>query len=143
MTVTEKRLRLLSVFIGLLFTAAIYQKMHNNPRWDWTAPGIGKLPRDVVQDFMHLAYSRGQGGKASKAYFAKDASDNAIGPQDRVNGAPLQHDVRAVIAQGMTVVVVHRIGPARGAPSMDAVDQFEIKNGRIARRYRYVTDFRN
>ena len=141
MTVTRTSLKLLSIVIGLLFTAAVYQTMHNNPRWDWTAPGVGKLPREIVTDYMKLAYDQGQGGAAAKGYFAKDAKDNAADAQDRVDGAPIPHEVRSIIGQGMTVVVVHRIGPARGQAAMDVIDQFEIKDGRIARRDRFVTRF--
>lgn len=141
MTVSRISLKLLSIVIGLLFTAAVYQTMHNNPRWDWTAPGVGKLPREIVTDYMKLAYDQGQGGAAAKGYFSKDAKDNAVDAQDRVDGAPIPHEVRSVIGQGMTVVVVHRIGPARGQAAMDVIDQFEIKDGRIARRDRFVTRF--
>lgn len=141
MTVSRTSLKLLSIVIGLLFTAAVYQTMHNNPRWDWTAPGVGKLPREIVTDYMKLAYDQGQGGAAAKGYFAKDAKDNVADAQDRVDGAPIPHEVRSIIGQGMTVVVVHRIGPARGQAAMDVIDQFEIKDGRIARRDRFVTRF--
>ncbi len=141
MTVSRTSLKLLSIVIGLLFTAAVYQTMHNNPRWDWTAPGVGKLPREIVNDYMKLAYAQGQGGTAAKGYFAKDAKDNAADAQDRVDGAPIPHEVRSVIGQGMTVIVIHRIGPARGQAAMDVIDQFEIKDGRIARRDRFVTRF--
>jgi predicted SnoaL-like aldol condensation-catalyzing enzyme len=141
MTVSRASLKLLSIVIGLLFTAAVYQTMHNNPRWDWTAPGVGKLPREIVTEYMQLAYDKGQGGTAATGYFAKDAKDNAAAAQDRVDGAPIPHEVRSVIGQGMTVIVVHRIEPARGEMQQDVIDQFEIKDGRIARRDRYVTRF--
>jgi len=141
MTVSRTSLKLLSIVIGLLFTAAVYQVMHNNPRWDWTAPGVGKLPREIVADYMKLAYDQGQGGTAAKGYFAKDAKDNAPDAQDRVDGAQIPHEVRSIIGQGMTVVVIHRIAAARGQAAMDVIDQFEIKDGRIARRDRFVTRF--
>lgn len=141
MTVSRTGLKLLSIVIGLLFTAAVLQTMHFNPRWDWSAPGVGKLPRDIVTDYMKLAYEQGQGGTAAKGYFAKDAKDNAADAQDRIDGSAIPHQVRSIIGQGMTVVVVHRIAAARGQPAMDVIDQFEIKDGRIARRDRYVTRF--
>lgn len=143
MTLSRTSLKLLSIVIGLLFTAAVYQAMHNNPRWDWTAPGVGKLPREVVNDYMQQAYAQGQSGNASNFYFAKDAKDNAQAALERIDGAPIPHEVVSIIGQGMTVVVFHRIGPARGEPQMDVIDQFEIKDGRIARRDRYVTRFGN
>lgn len=140
-TASRRSLKLLSIGIGLLFTGAVYYTMHYNPRWDWTAPGVGKLPRDVVAEFMVQAYAQGRGGTAQQSYFAKDAVDNATAAQDRRDGEPVSHEVREVIAQGMTVVVVHRIAPARGEPGMDVIDVFRIKDGRIARRDRYPTRF--
>ncbi|MCW1400899.1 hypothetical protein OKA06_00660 [Novosphingobium sp. MW5] len=140
-TVSRRSLRLLSIAIGLLFTAAVYYTMHYNPRWDWSAPGVGKLPRDIVAQYMDLAYAKGQGGAAQQSYFAKDAIDIVPGAEDRRDGAPVPHEVREVIAQGMTVTVIHRIGPARGSPGMDVIDVFKIKDGRIVRRDRYPTRF--
>ena len=140
-TASRRSLRLLSIGIGLLFIGAVYYTMHYNPRWDWTAPGVGKLPRDIVADFMDRAYVQGQGGTAHLSYFAKDAADNAPAAQDRRDGAPVPHQIRQVIAQGMTVAVIHRIGPARGEPGQDVIDVFTIKDGRIAGRTRYPTRF--
>ena len=139
--VNRASLKLLSIAIGLLFTAAVYHTMHNNPRWDWTAPGIGKLPQEVVRGFLHEAYAKGRGGTAAKGYFATDAKDNASTAQDRRDGPPIQHDVRSIIAQGMNVAVVHRIAPARGEPQSDVIDIFRIKEGRIIQRDRYLTSF--
>ena len=56
-TASRRSLKLLSIGIGLLFTGAVYYTMHYNPRWDWTAPGVGKLPRDIVAEFMEQATS--------------------------------------------------------------------------------------
>lgn len=140
-TASRRGLRLLSIGIGLLLTGAVYHTMHHNPRWDWTAPGVGKLPRDIVAAFMVQAYDLGRGGTAGQSYFAQDAVDNAPTAQDRRDGAPVSHQVRQVIAQGMTVAVVHRIVPARGEPGMDVIDVFTIRDGRIARRDRYPTRF--
>lgn len=140
-TASRASLKALSIGIGLLFTGAVFTTMHNNPRWDWTAPGVGKLPRDIVAEFMDQAYAKGQGGTAQQRYFAKDAADNVGDAQDRGDGAPVPHQIRQVIAQGMTVAVIHRIAPARGAPGLDVIDVFTIKDGRIARRDRYPTRF--
>lgn len=140
-TASRASLKALSIGIGLLFTGAVFYTMHNNPRWDWTAPGVGKLPRDIVAEFMDQAYAKGQGGTAQQRYFAADAADNAGDAPDRGDGAPVPHQIRQVIAQGMTVAVIHRIGPARGAAGLDAIDVFTIKDGRIARRDRYPTRF--
>lgn len=141
LTVHRASLRLVSIAIGLLFAAAIYHTMHTNPRWDWSAPGVGRLPRDVVRDFMHEAYELGRGGSASRGYFSAKASDNAPDAQDRRDGSPMVHEVRSIVAQGMTVAVVHRIAPSRGEPQADVIDIFHIKDGRIDRRDRYPTRF--
>jgi hypothetical protein len=140
-TASRRSLKLLSIGIGLLFTGAVYYTMHYNPRWDWTAPGVGKLPRDIVAEFMDQAYAQGRGGTAQHSYFAKDAVDSAPAGQDVRDGAPVPDAVRQMIAQGMTVAVIHRIGPARGEQGMDVIDVFAIKDGRIARRDRYPTRF--
>lgn len=140
-TVSRTSLRQLSIAIGLLFTGTVYYTMHYNPRWDWTAPGIGQLPRDIVHGFMADAYGRGQGAAAHRTWFAPKAADNAPGAADRQDGVPIGDDVRQIVAQGMTVAVIHRIAPARGAPALDVIDVFEIKDGRIARRDRYPTTF--
>jgi hypothetical protein len=139
--VRRRWLELLSIAIGLLFTAAVYQTMRHNPRWDWSAPGVGQLPRDVVAGFMREAYDGGRGGTASRDYFARDAKDNAADAADRSDGAPIPHGIRAVVGQGATVIVFHRIGASRGQPQTDVIDRFDIKDGRIARRERFVTRF--
>jgi predicted SnoaL-like aldol condensation-catalyzing enzyme len=140
-TASRSSLRLLSIVIGLLFTGAVYYTMHYNPRWDWTAPGVGKLPQEIVHDFMDQAYTKGHGSSAAKSYFAKDAIDNVPDAQDRRDGTPLPNEVREIIAQGLTVAVLHRIGASRGEPSVDVIDVFRTKNGRIVRRDRYLTKF--
>ncbi len=140
-TVNRASLRLLSIFIGLLFTGAVYYTMHNDPRWDWSAPGVGRLPKDTIRSFLHEAYDLGKGGTAGKDYFAHNAVDNAPGAQDRRDGNPMPHEIRSIIGQGMTVVVIHRIWPARGMPQTDAIDIFQLKDGRIIRRDRYLTRF--
>lgn len=137
-TVSRSSLKLLSIAIGLLFTVAVYYTMHDNPRWDWTAPGVGKLPQQIVREFMDEAYVEGRGRAAHDAYFAKNAVDNVPAAQDGDVGT---HEVREVIAQGMTVAVVHRMVPAHGEPAVDAIDVFRIKDGRIVRRDRYLTRF--
>jgi hypothetical protein len=137
-TVSRSSLKLLSIAIGLLFTVAVYYTMHYNPRWDWTAPGVGKLPQQIVRAFMDETYAKGRGATAHRTYFAEDAVDNVAAPEDR---SPVSDDVREIIAQGMTVAVVHRMMPAHGEPAVDAIDVFQVKDGRIVRRDRYPTSF--
>ena len=140
-TASRASLKLLSISIGLLFTGAVYYTMHYNPRWDWTAPGVGQLPQDIVRGYLSQAYGKGQGASARRAYFAPDAVDNVASDQDDTNGAPIPHEVRSVIVDGLTVVVLHRVGPARGQPAMDLIEIFQMKDGRIVRRDRYPTQF--
>lgn len=140
-TISRHSLYLLTIAIGLFLTVAVYYTMHTNPRWDWTAPGVGKLPRDMISEFMEQAYNMGQGGIAQQGYFSKDALDNAPNAEDRRNGEPISHEVLEVVAQGMTVIVFHRVGPARGEAARDLIDVFRIKDGRIVRRDRYPTKF--
>lgn len=140
-TASRSSLKLLSIGVGLLFTVAVYYTMHYNPRWDWTAPGVGELPQQIVREFMDETYAKGQGAAAHRTYFAKDAVDNAATAQDRADGAPVPHEVREIIAQGMTVAVVHRMMPAHGEPAVDAIDVFRVKDGRIVLRDRYLTTF--
>lgn len=137
-TVRRSTLKLLSIAIGLIFTAGIYNSMHNGIPWDWNAPGTGKLPREIVRGFMAQAYDRGDGAGAVRDYFAKDAVDNVVQAQDRRSGAPIPHQVGRVVGEGLTVVVFHRIGAARGEPASDVVDVFETRNGRIVRRERHI-----
>jgi len=141
--VSRAGLKLASIVTGILFTAAVFQTMHNNSRWDWSAPGVGKLPREVIADFMQQAYLEGHGGAAAKDYFAVNAKDNVPEAIDRQDGDPIPHQVRSITGQGMTVIVIHRIRPTRGEPHSDVIDRFEVKDGRIAVRERFVTRFDN
>src|SRR6187401_2838092 len=98
-------LRLLSIAIGVLFTAAIYYSMHYRIPWEWDAPGIGKLPEDVVSGFLDEAYGEGNGAQAVRDYFAPAIVPLAVAPQERGDAAPVPYEVRSVVAQGLTVVV--------------------------------------
>lgn len=140
-SVRRSTLRLWSIGIGLLFVAAVYYSMHYRLPWDWNAPGNGKLPQDIVGSFLHEAYDEGRGAAAVRDYFAPTAIDLAPDAADRRDGAPIAHQIRATVAQGLTVVVFHRIAPARGEPGLDAIDVFHTKDGRILRRERYPTSF--
>ncbi|MCW3837006.1 hypothetical protein ACFQ1E_13400 [Sphingomonas canadensis] len=140
-TVKRSSLRLVSIALGLVFTAAVYCTMHYGFPWDWKAPGTGKLPREIVAGFMAQAYDRGRGAQAVRDYFVPGAADDAPGAQDRRDGVPIPHEIRSVVAQGTTVVVFHRIAAARGEAAADVIDLFVTVNGRIIRRERYPTRF--
>lgn len=140
-TVKRSNLKLLSVAVGLLFTAGIYYSMHYRIPWEWNAPGIGKLPREIVSGYLTEAYDRGQASRAVRDYFSPDIVDNVPRAQDPGDGDPIPHQIRMIVGQGATVVVLHRLGPSPRQPLTDAIDIFETKNGRIVRRDRYLTSF--
>jgi hypothetical protein len=139
--VKRSSLRLVTVAIGLLFTAGIYYTMHYRMGWDWNAPGIGRLPQEIVRGYLAEAYDKGDGAKAAHDYFSPDIVDKAPQAQDRRDNMPVPHEIRMMVGQGARVVVFHRIGPAAGEPAVDAVDLFETRNGRIVRRERFLTSF--
>jgi hypothetical protein len=140
-TIKRSNLRLLTVAIGVIFTAGIYYTMHYRIPWEWSAPGIGKLPQEIVRGYMAEAYDKGQGAKAASDYFSPQVVDSAPEAQDRRDGAPMPHEIRTMLGQGAQVVVFHRIAAARGQPVTDVIDLFETRNGRITRRDRFITGF--
>ncbi len=137
--VSRSSLRLLSIAIGILFIGAIYYSMHYRIPWEWDAPGVGKLPRDVVSGFLEEAYGRGNGEAAVRDYFASEIVPGAVAPQERSDAGPIPYEIHSVVAQGLTVVVFQKIGAARGQPATDVVDVFEVRDGRIVRRERHHT----
>jgi hypothetical protein len=140
-TVKRSSLRIASICLGLIFLASIYYFFHYRLPWDWGAPGTGKLPQEIIRAYMSEAYEQGRGARAIQDYFADDAADNVSQTREREDGVAIPHEVLSVVAQGQTVVVVHRVGAARGEPAADVIDVFETKRGRIVRRDRYVTSF--
>lgn len=139
--VNRLTLRLLSIALGILFTAAIYYSMHYRTPWDWGSPGLGRLPVEVVNAFLDEAYERGQGADAVRNYLAPDVLPAGVAPHERANGEPIPRELRQVVAQGLIVVTFQRIGAARGEPATDAIDVFEVRDGRIVQRERYRTEF--
>lgn len=139
--VNRSTLRILSVAVGVLFTAAIYYSMHYRIPWDWESPGVGRLPVEVVNSFLDEAYKRGRGADAVRDYFAPDLVPASVAPHERANAEPIPHELREVVAQGLVVVAFQRIGAARGEPAIDAIDVFEVRDGRIVRRERHRTEF--
>jgi hypothetical protein len=133
--------RILSICLGFAFIAGFYYFFHHRLAWDWDAPGTGKLPQEIVAGFLAETHEQGRGAAAMQGYFAPDAVDTAPAGPNQEDGAPMPHEVRSVIAQGQTVVVIHRIAAARGQPSQDVIDVFETRRGRIVRRDRFYTQF--
>ena len=140
-TVKRSTLRRLSVLVGLLFVAGIYYTMHFRMGWDWSSPGLGRLPREVVQVYLTEAYDEGKGAEAVRDFVAPGVARDATPPQERVDGPAIARHVRATLAQGLRVVVFQSVAPARGQPGADVIDVFLVRDGRIVHRERYETSF--
>ncbi|MPM65095.1 hypothetical protein SDC9_111987 [bioreactor metagenome] len=136
MQIKTKTFNTISVIVGLLLTAAVWHHMASNPRWAGdNGPGVGKLPREIVAGFMKQAYDDGKGAQAVARYMAPKSVDLAMDAADRKDGAPIKHTIRRVVAEGLNVVVWHCIDDASG-PSMETVDFFRTRDGRIVDRAR-------
>ncbi|WP_254601784.1 hypothetical protein [Cupriavidus taiwanensis] len=130
-----------SVCVGILITLGFTYSLHFNPRWYGNnGPGVGKLPRVIVLDYMKLAYDKGQGAAAARAYFAPKVIDHHPGSIELRDGEPIRHEIRQVIAEGLVVAVYHRVEAARGQPAIDVLDVFRTGaySGRIAERQRFI-----
>lgn len=128
--------RVVTALVGVCFIAQIAHQLHSDPRWHWHA-GTGKLPHDIVREFMDEAYSQGRGVDAYKTYFAEHAVDNAPDTIEHQDGAPIPHEVRKIIVEGNDVAVYQTIGAARGRAAQDVVDIYEISgSGWIVRHDR-------
>ncbi|WP_042338930.1 hypothetical protein [Paraburkholderia ferrariae] len=117
--------RVATAILGFCFVAQIAYGLHTDPRWHWHA-GTGKLPGDIVQEFMNEAYTQGKGVEAYKTYFSEKAVDNAPNTIDHQDGAPIPDEVRKIVVEGMDVAVYHTVGATRGQPAQDVVDLYEI-----------------
>lgn len=128
--------RAVTAFLGVLLILQIAYQLHSDPRWHWHA-GTGKLPHEIVTDFMDEAYAKGKGVDAYKRYFAQKAVDNAPNTIDHQDGEPIPHAVKKLIVEGNDVAVFQTIEAARGQPAQDVVDIYEISgSGWIIRRDR-------
>ncbi|MGF6855497.1 hypothetical protein OKW29_004384 [Paraburkholderia sp. CI3] len=117
--------RMVTALLGVLFILQIAHQLHSDPRWHWHA-GTGKLPHEIVTEFMDEAYTKGKGVDAYKTYFAEKAVDNAPNTIDHQDGEPIPHTVKKLIVEGNDVAVFHKIEAARGQPAQDVVDVYEI-----------------
>lgn len=132
MQIKARTFNIVAVVAGLALTAAVAHDMATNPRWAGDkGPGVGKLPRQIVSGYLSKAYDEGKGAEAVALYMAKNAVDHAKDASDRVDGAPIKHTVKWVIAEGLTVAVWHCIEASRGEPTREVVDIFRTQNGRI------------
>ncbi|MFS8979124.1 hypothetical protein PO002_32330 [Cupriavidus necator] len=141
MSSTSKFTYIASVCIGVLITLCFTYSLHFNPRWYGdNGPGVGKLPRVIVMDYMKLAYDKGQGAAAARAYFSPKVLDHNPGSIELRDGQPIRHEIRQVIGEGLVVAVYHRVEAARGEPAIDVLDVFKTGayTGRIAERKRFI-----
>ncbi|CAB3723457.1 hypothetical protein [Paraburkholderia rhynchosiae] len=131
--------RIATAVLGFVFIGWIAYGLHSDPRWHWHA-GTGKLPGDIVHEFMEEAYTQGKGVDAYKTYFSDKAIDTAPHTIDHEDGAPIPDQVKKVIVEGMDVAVYHTIGATRDQPAQDVVDIFELSgSGWIIRRDRIAS----
>lgn len=128
--------RTVAVLVGLIFVGWTAHALHSDPRWKWHA-GTGKLPHDIVREFMDLAYTQGRGADAYSRYFSPKAVDTAPDTIEHRNGEPIPDQVKKIIVEGFDVAVYHTIGAGRGRLAQDAVDIFQLdQSGWIIRRDR-------
>jgi predicted SnoaL-like aldol condensation-catalyzing enzyme len=122
-----------TALVGIVITALLAYKMHSGQ--DWSA-GAGKTPRVYVADYLDMAYTQGMGVEAAQKYFLPTTVDHSPDSADRSDGPPIKHEIREIIADGMTVAVYHHIEAARNEAAMDVVDIYKTKKGRIVERQR-------
>ncbi|WP_233810195.1 hypothetical protein [Paraburkholderia sp. HP33-1] len=117
--------RVITALLGVLFILQIAHQLHSDPRWHWHA-GTGKLPHEIVTEFMNEAYGQGKGVDAYKTYFSENAVDKAPNTIDHQDGEPIPHTVKKLIVEGNDVAVFQTIEAARGQSAQDVVDIYEI-----------------
>jgi len=130
-----------SVSVGILIALSFTYSLHFNPRWYGDkGPGVGKLPRVIVLDYMKQAYDAGQGVAAARDYFSPKMVDHNQGSIELLDGPPIRHEIKQVIAEGLVVAVYHRVEAARGKTAIDVLDVFKTGayTGRIAERQRFI-----
>lgn len=137
----SKLTNVLSIGVGILIALCFAYSLHFNPRWYGdNGPGIGKLPRVIVLNYMKQAYDEGKGVQAARGYFSPKMVDHNPGSIELLDGPPIRHEIRQVIAEGLVVAVYHRVETARGEPAAYVLDVFKTGayTGRIAERQRFI-----
>lgn len=133
--ITDKKLNVLSIALGVLLTGYVAQDLHFNPRWYGDkGPGVGQMPREVVAGFMGIAYGQGDPAQAAKLYYTPKTTDLTPDAVYRQPAAPLNSTVRQVVAEGLNVAVHHCVDAAAGQGAHELVDMFRTGNGRIVWR---------
>lgn len=133
--ITDKKLNVLSIALGVLLTGYVAQDLHFNPRWYGdNGPGVGKMPREVVAGYMNIAYGQGDPAQAAKLYYTPKTVDLTPDAVYRKAGAPVNPTVRQVLAEGLNVAVHHCVEAGAGQGGHELVDMFRTGNGRIVWR---------
>lgn len=137
--ITDKKLNVLSIALGVLLTGYVAQDLHFNPRWYGdNGPGVGQMPREVVAGFMGIAYGQGDPAQAARLYTTPKTTDLTPDAVYRHASAPLKSTVRQVVAEGLNVAVHHCVesgtGTGAGQGAHELVDMFRTGNGRIVWR---------
>lgn len=139
MRISQKAFDIFSVLFGLVLTAAITHHMASNPRWAGdNGPGVGKLPREIVQGFLHTSYAEGQAAQAIALYMTAKTKDQGVPEAQRQNGLPAQQHVQRLIAEGLQVVVWQCLDFGDGNRE-SVVDFFKTRDGRIQERVRAIS----
>jgi hypothetical protein len=138
MKIERRTFELASIAAGVVLVGWIAYGLKTNPRWAGdSGPGVGQLPRAIVQGYLADAYGQAGPAVAAERYLARNLKDHTPQAQDPA-GAPLRHTIHTVVAEGLNVVVVHCIesSASGAAPATEAVDIFRAVNGRIVERTR-------
>jgi hypothetical protein len=123
-----------TILFGIAVTIAL--GLYMNAGSDWSA-GADQTPRQYIADYLDTAYTQGLGKQAAERYFLPTTVDHHADSPDRFDGPPIKHQVKLIIADGMTVAVHHHIDAARGQPAQEVVDIYKTSRiGRIIERTR-------
>lgn len=139
MRIPQKAFDIFTVVLGLALTAAITHHMASNPRWAGdNGPGVGKLPREIVQGFMQTSYEGGKAGEAIALYMTAKTNDQGVPEAQRQDGLVAQQHIQRFVAEGLQVAVWHCLDFADGS-SESIVDFFKTRDGRIQERQRAMS----
>lgn len=124
---------LIAIVAGILFTGwMIADKVTTS---DWRA-GAGLTPSQLMTDYMTMTYQEGRGADAAKKYHAANFVEHAPAMPESQNGAPLTHEVKEVLTDGITIGIRHKVGAGRGAPGGEFMDLYRIERGWITAHWR-------
>ena len=136
MRIKKTTFNTIAVLVGLGLTTAVAHDMATNPRWAGdNGPGVGKLPRGIVQGFMQTSYQDGRAALAIAQYMTPKTVDQGVPHAQKQDGQPVQQHIKRLVAEGLQVTVWHCLDFADGS-SQEVVDFFKTRDGRIQERVR-------